>query len=159
MPYWDVPGSIREELERQGRPAPTRVPPGPDNPLGTHWIGLTLPGIGVHGTTQPDSVYRAVSHGCIRLRPEQIAVLFTQVRVGARGAIVYEPVLLARTPDGVFLEANPDIYRFEREDPALAVRALAGAGGLTAEIDWRLVMEVLAARDGIARRVGGRDVQ
>ncbi len=58
------------------------VPPGPANPLGTRWLGLNLQGYGIHGTNQPKSIGRAASHGCIRLRNQDMEELFHLVRAG-----------------------------------------------------------------------------
>lgn len=58
------------------------IPPGPANPLGTRWLGLNLHGYGIHGTNQPQSIGRAASHGCIRLRNEDMEELFRLVRSG-----------------------------------------------------------------------------
>jgi lipoprotein-anchoring transpeptidase ErfK/SrfK len=67
-PTWYTPGKI--------------VRPGPSNPLGTRWIGLSLPGYGIHGTNQPASIGHKASHGCIRMRNRDVEELFTLVRVG-----------------------------------------------------------------------------
>ncbi len=67
------------------------VPPGPANPLGTRWLGLTLHGYGIHGTTQPKSIGKAASHGCIRLRNEDMEELFQLVRPGDQVEIHAEP--------------------------------------------------------------------
>lgn len=58
------------------------VPPGKANPLGTRWIGLSLPGYGIHGTNQPQSIGHKASHGCIRMRNRDVEELFRMVRVG-----------------------------------------------------------------------------
>lgn len=58
------------------------IPPGKDNPLGTRWLGLGQRGYGIHGTNEPRSVGRNVSHGCIRMRNRDIKELFEMVRVG-----------------------------------------------------------------------------
>ncbi len=58
------------------------VPPGPANPLGTRWLGLNVKGYGIHGTNQPKSIGRAASHGCIRLRNEDMEELFRLVQAG-----------------------------------------------------------------------------
>jgi len=58
------------------------VAPGKDNPLGTRWLGLSLKGFGIHGTTAPKSIGRAASHGCIRMRNRDVEELFTKVAVG-----------------------------------------------------------------------------
>jgi lipoprotein-anchoring transpeptidase ErfK/SrfK len=58
------------------------VAPGPANPLGTRWIGLSLKGYGIHGTNSPKSIGRNVSHGCIRLKNVDVEALFEMVAVG-----------------------------------------------------------------------------
>lgn len=58
------------------------VPPGPSNPLGTRWLGLSRKGFGIHGTNVPGSIGRKVSHGCIRMRNRDIEELFAMVQVG-----------------------------------------------------------------------------
>ncbi|HSW50215.1 MAG TPA: L,D-transpeptidase, partial [Bryobacteraceae bacterium] len=58
------------------------VPPGPLNPLGPRWMGLSLKGYGIHGTNSPNSVGGAKSHGCIRMRNGDVEELFELVRVG-----------------------------------------------------------------------------
>ena len=57
------------------------MPPGPDNPLGKHWLGLSIHGYGIHGTIAPSSIYQFRTHGCIRLHPDDIAELFLTCRV------------------------------------------------------------------------------
>jgi L,D-transpeptidase ErfK/SrfK len=149
-PTWDVPISIQEEMRREGRRVLTAVPPGPDNPLGRHWLGLTLPGVGIHGTNAPSSIYRATTHGCMRMHPNDIAALFERVRVGDTGRTVYEPILVAVTPDGrVFLEVHPDIYRRVPDALDLAHHLLERAGVLSS-LDARDIQRVVAAREGIA---------
>jgi L,D-transpeptidase ErfK/SrfK len=151
-PTWDVPVSIRAEARRLGRTLPASVPPGPANPLGRFWIGLTAGAVGIHGTNVPSSIYGAVTHGCMRLHPDDIAWLFPRVNVGMTVRTVYEPVLLAEIGGRVFLEVHPDVYR--REPISLAsVRALAADRGLTARIEWTAAARVAALRDGVARDV------
>lgn len=58
------------------------VPPGPENPVGDRWMGLNVPGYGIHGTNVPSSIGKAASHGCIRLGKADIDNLFSRVRVG-----------------------------------------------------------------------------
>lgn len=152
---WIVPVSIQEEMRREGKPVLTRVPPGPDNPLGRHWIGLSLPAIGIHGTIAPASVYGFRSHGCIRVHPDDVAQLFDRVAIGEPGRIVYQPLLIAQGDDGrIWFEANPDVYR-KGAGTLDDVRAMAVERGIAPDsIDWRLVETMLRARDGLAREVG-----
>ena len=58
------------------------VAPGPHNPLGTRWIGLSKSGYGIHGTNQPDSIGKAASHGCIRMRNQDVEELYSLVEPG-----------------------------------------------------------------------------
>ena len=60
----------------------TWIGPGAGNPLGTRWIGLNEKGYGIHGTDRPGSIGSAASHGCIRLRNEDVEQLFERVRAG-----------------------------------------------------------------------------
>jgi len=58
------------------------VPPGPGNPLGTRWMGLSAPGVGIHGTSEPWSIGHSESHGCIRMQIPSAEWLFSRVRIG-----------------------------------------------------------------------------
>ncbi|MEQ8834773.1 MAG: L,D-transpeptidase [Miltoncostaeaceae bacterium] len=58
------------------------IPPGPENPLGTRWIGIDSPAIGIHGTPEPETVGRRSSHGCIRMYDRDARWLYNLVRIG-----------------------------------------------------------------------------
>ena len=127
-PTWDVPPSIREEARRAGRSLPLKVPPGPNNPLGAYWLGLSVGSVGLHGTNAPSSVYQAVTHGCIRLQASNIEELFGLVQVGTRGELVYQPLLmLARGRRGVSGSAS----RYLPPWPARPAGVCEGEGGRT----------------------------
>jgi len=64
------------------------IPPGPGNPLGTRWMGLTAPGVGIHGTPDPASIGYSASHGCIRMYIPQAEWLFDHVAIGTPVFIV-----------------------------------------------------------------------
>jgi L,D-transpeptidase ErfK/SrfK len=152
-PVWDVPKSIQEEMRRSGQEVRTRVPPGPDNPLGQYWIGLSLPNYGIHGTNAPASIYQFRTHGCIRLHPDDIADLFGRVSIGTPGSIVYEPVLLAQSDDDrIYLEVHRDIYK-RGPDMLQTVQRLAAARGISELLDWQRIQQVIDKQDGIARDV------
>jgi len=87
------------------------VPPGPENPLGSYWLGLNIPGYGIHGNNNPFSIGYWVSSGCIRVKNEDIALLFTVLPVGTPVEIVYEPINLLLKEDRIWLDLYPDIYR------------------------------------------------
>jgi L,D-transpeptidase ErfK/SrfK len=155
-PTWDVPPSILEESRKQGRVQRPVVPPGPDNPLGDFWIGLSVEGIGIHGTNAPSSIFGAVSHGCIRMHPDDIEQLFDSVHVGTSGRIIYEPVLLTASGGAVYLEVHRDVYRRAVVEPQALVRKLAFETGVSDLIDWTLANAAVAGREGIARDVTRR---
>jgi L,D-transpeptidase ErfK/SrfK len=154
-PTWDVPASIQAEMRRNGKPVLTRVPPSPQNPLGEYWLGLSLDGIGIHGTNAPLSIYRLVSHGCIRLHPDDIKDLFSRVDTTTKGRIIYRPLLLTKIGDKVFIEIHPDAYRAS-PDPMGLVHQLATAGAYADVVDWTLIREAIHKKDGIARDVTRR---
>ena len=146
-PVWDVPVSIQQEMAQQGKPVITRMPPSPDNPLGAHWLRLSMPGLGIHGTNAPSSIYRYASHGCIRMHPDDVAALFDQVEIGTAGVVIYQPVVLAAVDGRVWLEAHADPYR-RAPNALLFVKQEAARTLMEDRIDWSLVTEVLSARAG-----------
>jgi L,D-transpeptidase ErfK/SrfK len=152
-PVWDVPLSIQEEMRREGKNVVTRILPGPNNPLGHFWIGVTLQNLGLHGTIAPLSIYRFQSHGCIRLHPDDVADLFPRVTVGMPGEIIYEPVLLARGADGeLYLEIHRDVYN-QVGDLETILQSAVERLGVRESIDWDRARDALRARDGLVRDV------
>jgi len=103
-PRWVVPLSIRRE-----RPElPKIVPAGPDNPLGTHALRLSSKSIMIHGTNRPFAVGRKASHGCIRLYPEDMPLLFQLVPNKTKVAIIRQPVKVGVSDNKVYLEVHKD---------------------------------------------------
>jgi len=80
-PWWYPPNSPWAKGEK-----PT--PPGPGNPLGTRWMGISSPGVGIHGTPQDASIGYSLSHGCVRMHIPQAEWLFDHVEVGTPVYIV-----------------------------------------------------------------------
>lgn len=149
---WIVPDSIQEEMLAQGKPLQKQVPPGPDNPLGHYWIRISS-SCGIHGTNAPASIYHFQTHGCIRLLPENIAILFEKVPLGTPVKIVYQPVLLARLPNGrLYLEIHRDVYK-KAGDPLATVKHMAAAAGVESMVDWQKVTRVIQERCGLAEEV------
>jgi L,D-transpeptidase ErfK/SrfK len=103
-PSWYVPESILKE-------DPTLlkvVPPGPKNPLGSHALRLSLPSILIHGTNRPFGIGRRVSHGCIRLYPEDIPKLFKLVSTGSQVQIIRQPIKIGVKNKNVYMEVHRD---------------------------------------------------
>jgi L,D-transpeptidase ErfK/SrfK len=105
-PHWWVPASVRREHAEMGDPLPSVVPPGPDNPLGHRVLKLDMPGYLIHGTNAPYGVGMRVSHGCVRLYPENIEFLFDLVAVGEAVLIINEPYQFGQRDGTLFFEAH-----------------------------------------------------
>ncbi|HLF67667.1 MAG TPA: L,D-transpeptidase family protein, partial [Gammaproteobacteria bacterium] len=103
-PVWTVPKSILAEHEELGKPIPPVVMPGKDNPLGNYALRMTLSGYLIHGTNSSIGVGRRVTHGCIRLFPDDIEALFHMVPVGTSVHIVNEPIKAGWRGNELFLE-------------------------------------------------------
>ena len=108
-PSWTVPASVRKEHAQMGDPLPPVVAAGPENPLGEYAMRLSLPSYLIHGTNKPWGVGMRVSHGCIRLYPEDIARLFPEVPLGTPVRIINEPYLVGWRNGLLFLEAHPPL--------------------------------------------------
>lgn len=154
-PVWVPPPVVRAE-----RPdLPASVPPGPANPLGAYALDLSWPAYAIHGTNKPDGVGRRVSHGCIRLYPEDIARLFPVVRIGTPVTIIDEPVKVGWVDDELYLEAHPSRRQADEIEasghftpevlPGIDARIADAAGSAFDRIDWPLVDATLAARAGL----------
>ena len=151
-PTWRVPASIRKEHLENGDPLPAVVPPGPDNPLGRHSFTLGWPSYLVHGTNKPYGVGMRSSHGCIRLYPEDIEMLFEAVPIGTKLRVVNQPYLIGRSGDDIVMKAygalEDDKRAWDKARRKLLEKSLTdGAKKAVKEgelaIDWDRV-EVLA---------------
>jgi L,D-transpeptidase ErfK/SrfK len=148
-PTWDVPLSIQEEMRRAGKPVVKKVPPGPNNPLGRYWMGLSLGSIGLHGTPAPASIYQFATHGCIRMHAEDVEDLFHYLTVGEQGRIIYEPILVAFDGTEVFLEVHPDRYG-RSPDPLLRALDTLEQLRLRELVELTDVVRVVREAEGVA---------
>jgi len=105
-PHWYVPLSVRKEHAELGDPLPSVIPPGPDNPLGHRVLKLEMPGYLIHGTNQPFGVGMRVSHGCVRLYPENIEYLYELIEVGEQVNIINEPYLVGQLDEEWYFEGH-----------------------------------------------------
>lgn len=160
-PSWYPPASIREEWAADGRVLESRVPPGPDNPLGDYAMRLSIPGYLIHGTNRPAGVGMRVTHGCIRMFPEDIERLFPAVPVNTPVQIVNQPYKLGWFGEDLYLEVHA---------PLAETEASATSGDLTltsitrlyiqvtrhrsAVVDWDLVEKVFQDQRGIPTVIG-----
>ncbi len=108
-PVWRPPESIKKEHAAEGDILPDVVPAGPDNPLGLFALRLAVPGYLIHSTNKPFGVGMRVSHGCVRMYPEDIERLFPEVRVGTPVHIVNQPIKVGWRENTLYIQVYPDL--------------------------------------------------
>lgn len=158
-PNWHPPKSILKEHEEAGDPLPKIVKAGPDNPLGDYAMRLGKPDYLIHGTNKPFGIGMRVSHGCIRLYPEDIEQLFSNVKVGTRVEIVNQPFKVGEKEGVLYLEAHPFL-----EEDAEVFKGLAPVVELVAavtkddnfEINWDMVRKTARNPAGVPVPIGKR---
>src|SRR5205814_992402 len=145
--WWPGPGT---KLLLPGR----RIPPAGSR------VGLAA-GDGeymLHGTNSPTAVGMAVTHGCIRMYPEDVAALFALVPIGTPVRLVNEPVKVAWVGGQLLLEAHPPVdaegQSIEPDVQLLSQMLDQALGSNTAAIHWDLARATLAAASGIPTLVG-----
>jgi L,D-transpeptidase ErfK/SrfK len=159
-PPWYPPESVRQEHAERGDPLPKVVPPGPDNPLGAFAMRLAISSGSylIHGTNNPVAVGMPVTHGCIRMYPEDIAALFPLVPAGTTVRLINEPVKVTWVEGQLLIEVHPPVdAEGQSVEPDLAVLEPLldqELGKDTAAIHWDLARETLQAATGMPTLVG-----
>jgi len=141
-PTWYVPESL------QAKYGTKVVPPGPENPLGDYWMGLGRTSYGIHGTNFPWAVGRLVTHGCIRLYPEDMERFFPMIEKGTPVEIVYEPVKFGTASGRIYVEVHRDIYRKVKDFLIYGWSRLAEKG-LVDKVDRLKFQRALERQDGL----------
>jgi L,D-transpeptidase ErfK/SrfK len=159
-PTWTPPESVRKEHEERGDPLPKVVKAGPDNPLGAYAmrLGITPGAYLIHGTNNPIAVGMAITHGCIRMYPEDIEALFPLVPVNTPVWLINEPVKVAFVDGQVWLEVHPPVdeqgQRAEVDLEGFYARANAALGQVPTAIHWDFVLSTLKDANGLPQMVG-----
>ncbi len=141
-PTWNIPPSLQEKYGR------IFIPPGPDNPLGQYWLRISNQGYGIHGTNSPWGIGRLVTHGCIRLYPEDIEELYSTVDLGTPVEIIYEPTKIGFKDGRIYVEAHPDIYH-KITDLLLYTAKKLFDYRIWEEVDLDLLVQALEEQKGI----------
>lgn len=154
-PPWYVPASIRAE----NPDLPKVVAPGPDNPLGRHAIYLGWPSYLLHGTNKPSGVGRRVSHGCVRLYPEDIEKLFSMVTLKTPVTLVDQPAKIGWRDGELLLEVHPSQTQADRVEngdrftpepvPELEYLLIDAAGKQAKRLDWSKIRKTVSERRGV----------
>ena len=159
-PNWYPTPSVLKEHAANGDPLPKVVRPGPKNPLGEYKMRLAV-GDGtyeIHGTNNPLAVGMAITHGCIRMYPEDVAALFAAVPVGTKVWLINEPVKVAYVDGDLLLEVHPPVdgegQTVEPNLELLSKQLDRALGNNTAAIHWDFAREALQAASGMPAVVG-----
>lgn len=123
-PAWIPTPSIRKEHAENGNPLPAVVPPGPDNPMGTHVLRLAWTYYAIHGTDKPPSIGLRGSHGCLRMYPEDIMRIYHDVPVGTPVRVVNQPRLFGWRGRALYLQAYPILEDDKRNHDQLLKKSL-----------------------------------
>src|SRR5215472_17201431 len=157
---WYPPESIRKEHAANGDPLPKVVHPGPKNPLGDYKMRLAV-GDGtyeIHGTNNPLAVGMAITHGCIRMYPEDVAALFPAVPMGTKVWLINDPVKVAYVDGDLLVEAHPPVdsegQTLEPDLELLSKQLDQALGNSTAAIHWDFARQALQAATGMPTVVG-----
>jgi L,D-transpeptidase ErfK/SrfK len=114
-PEWRPPKSIKNEHAQDGETLPDVIRAGPDNPLGRYAMRLGIPGYLIHSTNKPYGVGMRVTHGCIRMYPEDIEKVFDDIPVGTPVRIVNQPVKVGWLAGSLFIELHPPLEEDEEK--------------------------------------------
>jgi L,D-transpeptidase ErfK/SrfK len=159
-PVWIPTAHILKAHQEAGDPIPRVWAAGPDNPMGEWALETTLSHgeIYIHGTNNPMAIGMSVTHGCVRLYPEDIAALYPIVRVGTPVTIVNEPVLASLADGDLYLEVHPPTNSNHVPAPPdfdqISQIIDAAIGKNVVAIDWDKVRQVAAQANGIPQLIG-----
>lgn len=156
-PAWYPPQSVRDEYKNQGKFLPAEVLPGPDNPLGELAMRISIPGgYFIHGTNRPDGVGMEISHGCIRLFPEDIDYIFQLTDIGTEVILLDQPVKIARIQNDIYLQVHPSYsnqHDYNLEKLRIEIELLVNNQDELIQINWDSVESLLKSQNGLATKV------
>lgn len=157
-PTWTPPQSVREEHAAKGDILPAVVQAGPDNPLGDRAMYLGIPGYLIHGTNKPAGIGMRVSHGCIRMEPQNIRELFDLVPDNTPVRLIDVAFKFGLRKGTIFLEAQEPANSAigQHNDLAQLTELLLKVtkGNHNFEVDWELVDKAIKNPQGLPIPVG-----
>lgn len=161
-PSWYPPQSIREEYASRGETLPAVVPPGPDNPMGPYKMNLAMGAYVIHGSNKRFGIGMRVSHGCFRMRNEDVTELFPMIPIGTLVTIVNQPFKLGMSGDELYLEVHtaldehgmPSTLDRQAAVQALLAERMGELGDVT--LDWGRIRDLVFAEEGMPAVIGQR---
>jgi L,D-transpeptidase ErfK/SrfK len=155
-PLWHPPTSLKKEAAASGEWLPDVVKAGADNPLGRYAIRLGIPGYLIHSTNKPYGVGMRVTHGCIRMYPEDIELLFDDVPIGTPVQIINQPVKAGWLDGTLYLEVHPPLEedRYKSEDIARIAQEIISAAIAEENTKYRVLLRNSTIKVAIEERNG-----
>lgn len=156
-PFWYPPPDIREFNLKKGVILPRVLPPGPDNPLGTYAIYMSIPTYLIHSTIYPESVGRRASFGCIRMYESDIESFFPTVNRGIPIEILNTPVKLGWQNQSLFMEVHEPLEEYKPQTDVKLPEMVHKVAQQTADkpmlVDWQAVSFIAQAKDGMPHQI------
>lgn len=162
-PIWHPTPRMRKE----NPDLPASIPPGPENPLGSHALYFDWPEYAIHGTNRPFGIGRRISSGCIRMYPEDIRQFYEIIPVGTKVTVINQPIKAAWIDDKLYIEAHADMAQaIEMEENGYVSETKPTdeeinyikkvAGEAEDRIDWDKVNKIFAQRRGYPLQIAER---
>ena len=155
-PMWTPTKRMREEDPS----LPETMPPGKDNPLGTHMLYFDWPEYGIHGTDKPYGIGRRVSSGCLRMYPEDISQFYHMIEVGTEVKVIDQAIKVGWVGDELYMEAHTEIDQvnlmesqgfvdgYDLSDDQLRL-IFSKAGDSIDNLDWEMIRNIVQDRSGV----------
>lgn len=165
-PVWVPPESIKKEHAADGDFLPDVVPPGPDNPLGKYALRLGIPGYLIHGTDEAKEfgIGMRVTHGCVRMYPEDIERLFPEIPVGTPVTFVNQPIKLGWLNDELYVEVHPPLeekghsYSYEEMLGQALALIERKTQGIRVRVQGSALRKALEEQNGIPVKIADRSL-
>jgi L,D-transpeptidase ErfK/SrfK len=165
-PTWRPGPGVRAEHKKNGEILPAVVPPGPDNPLGTRAMYLGWPQYLIHGTNKPYGVGLRSSHGCIRMYPEDVEMIYEYVQTGEKVTVVNQPFVFGWHDGQLYMQAfdvlEDDPRNWKNAQKRLLSRSLASRiqkelKARNETVNWELISKFTHDPRGIPVSVSRAD--
>ena len=160
-PVWYPPESIRAEHAARGDILPMQVPAGPDNPLGQYLLSLDIPGYFIHSTNKRFGIGMQVTHGCIRMYPENIEELIKVVNNGTRVTIINQSFKTGWQGKELYLEVHPPLETSDGKTTLSRTEIINALVQATLDypetvFNWERIDRVISDASGLPEKVGER---
>jgi len=156
-PQWRPPESIKKEHAEKGEELPDVVPAGPENPLGKYAMRLGIPGYLIHSTNKPFGIGMRVTHGCVRMYPEDMERLFPEIKLGTPVTLINQPIKVGWFAGDLYIEVHPPLEEQSQPYDKMLEQALTlieqKSRGTAIRLNGALLRKALQEKKGIPIRI------